>query len=117
MKFQVGGRNSGQTIYDAFKIMNYIKGLEDNKIYGIIKRRGIILLTKTECIPSTKIEHLIRKLEQCNLEDTERVLTYEEMRRNCKDSFYKKSYQRTIDISNASRMTRENIIEMLKEII
>lgn len=117
MKFQVGERNNGQTIYNTFKMMDYIKGLKDNEIYGIIKRRGIILLTKTKCIPSTKIESLIQKLEQCNSEDRERVQIYEKMRRNCKDNFYKKSYQRTIDILNASRMTRKHIIEMLKEII
>lgn len=46
---------------------------------------------------------------------TESVKRYEDMRRNCKDEFYLKSYQTTIHKLNAKRETIRNIIDLLEK--
>ena len=46
---------------------------------------------------------------------TESVKRYENMRRNCKDEFYLKSYQTTIHKLNAKRETISNIIDLLEK--
>lgn len=59
-------------------------------------------------------QKLIEKLEKDNIRDTESVKRYEEMRRNCTNEFYLKSYQTTIHKLNAKREVRSAILSMIK---
>lgn len=61
MKFY-GGRGNGQTIYAAEQLLEYIKSLESNKIYGITNLgKGIIVVLKDEVITKNKIKEIIDK--------------------------------------------------------
>lgn len=59
----------------------------------------------------TIIQQLKTEYEQL----TQSVKRYEEMRRNCKDDFYMKSYQTTIHRLNAKREKISNIIDLLEK--
>ena len=55
-------------------------------------------------------------LQKENDRDREIVVNYEKMYRDCKDGFYKKSYKRSIDMANARRTTRKDVLHTLKEL-
>lgn len=59
-------------------------------------------------------QKLIEKLEEENEEDKHTVQAYENMYRNATEEFYKRSYKRTVDMANARRETREEILSILK---
>lgn len=64
IKFAIGGRQNGQNIYNAIKLLEYINNLPTNKMYGIQRfTKGVTILTKNEVIPKRKIEEQIKKLE------------------------------------------------------
>lgn len=58
---KIGGRNNGQSIYNASKLLKYIETLSDNKMYGIIKTKGITMLTKSEVLPKQEIKDILNK--------------------------------------------------------
>ena len=60
------------------------------------------------------IIELIETLKRNNEEDKCSVQIYERMRRNCKNEFYKKSYQTSIHKLNAKREVRKGILELLE---
>lgn len=66
-----------------------------------------------------EIKELIQQLKIEYKQLTQSVKRYEEMRRKCKDEFYKKSYQTQIHKLNAKRETiladRERLQKMLKK--
>ncbi len=63
-QMKTGGRGLGQSIYSAEKLLEYIKGFENNRIYGIGRfGKGILILDKNEVISKTKIEDKIKELE------------------------------------------------------
>ena len=59
-------------------------------------------------------QKLIEWLEEDNKKDKHTVQVYEEMYRNTTEEFYKKSDKRTIDMANARRETRKEILSILK---
>lgn len=59
MEFKVGARGSGQNLYNASKLLSYIDELPENKMYGIIKAKGITIMTKDEVISKNKVENII----------------------------------------------------------
>lgn len=63
MEIKVGGRSNGQGLYNASKFLNYIDKLPENKMYGVLKLKGITILTKQEVISKKTIEEQIKKLE------------------------------------------------------
>lgn len=58
---KIGGRSNGQSIYNAIKFLEYIETLSDNKMYGIIKTKGITMLTKSEVLPKQEIKDILNK--------------------------------------------------------
>lgn len=66
--WKTGGRQSEQKFYNALKLMDYIKALPSNKMYGIVKGRGVMLLTKGEVIMIEKITNKIKVLEKLQKE-------------------------------------------------
>lgn len=60
-------------------------------------------------------EKLEQMLTKNNERDRESVQRFEEMRRDIKDSFYKRSYQTSIHKLNAKREVRKSILDFLKE--
>ena len=59
-------------------------------------------------------QNLIEKLEGANKLDKQIVQDYENMYRNATEEFYKRSYKRTIDMTNARREVRKGILSILK---
>lgn len=68
-------------------------------------------------IPIQKVKEMIDELTRTNIEDNESVKIYEKMRRNTTDTFYKKSYQNSINKLNAQIETRKHIINDLQELL
>ena len=58
---KICGRNNEQSIYNASKFLKYIETLSDNKMYGIIKTKGITMLTKSEVLPKQEIKDILNK--------------------------------------------------------
>ena len=65
MEIKTGGRQNGQRIYSALKILDYINSMSENKMCGIQKiSKNITIFTKEECIPIKKIENKIVELDE-----------------------------------------------------
>lgn len=69
MEIKTGGRENGQTVYNAIKFIKYLETLEIGKMYGIQKCcKGITVLTKNEVITKKlfdqKIEEKIIELKK-----------------------------------------------------
>lgn len=62
-----------------------------------------------------KVKEVIQQLKIKYEQLTQSVKRYEDMRRNCKDEFYLKSYQTSIHRLNAKRETISNIIDLLEK--
>ena len=93
--------------------MSNIKTLEQlKKEFRHTKKDKIIEMFYNQGL--TIIE-LIEILKQNNEEDKRSVQTYEKMRRNCEDEFYRKSYQTEIHKLNAKREVRKGILELLEK--
>ena len=60
MEFKIGGRNNGQSLYNASKLLDYINKLPEDKMYGILKAKGITIMTKDEVISKNKVENIIQ---------------------------------------------------------
>ena len=64
MEIKTGGRENGQKIHNAIKLLAYINNLPENKMYGIqVISKNITILTKEECIPIKKAKEGIEKIE------------------------------------------------------
>lgn len=63
MEIKVGSRSNGQGFYNASKFLRYIDKLPENKMYGVLKLKGITVLTKQEVVSKKTIEEQIKKLE------------------------------------------------------
>lgn len=59
-------------------------------------------------------QKLIEKLEENNEKDKHTVQVFEAMYRNTIEDFYKRSYRRTIDMANARRELRKEILSIVK---
>lgn len=59
MEFKVGARGGGQSLYNASKLSDYINKLPEDKMYGILKAKGITIMTKEEVIAKSKVENII----------------------------------------------------------
>lgn len=73
-----------------------------NKVSEIMKEREE---------KSFKYDCLIKQLKEDNEKDRKTVQYYEETYRNSKSEYDKKSYKRTIDMANARREVRKEIID------
>lgn len=63
-EIKIGGKENGQRIYNAIKLLNYIDSLSLHKIYGIQRlSKGITVLTKDEVIQKQKIKDKIEELK------------------------------------------------------
>lgn len=63
MEIKVGSRSNGQGLYNASKFLRYIDKLPENKMYGVLKLKGITVLTKQEVVSKKTIEEQIKKIE------------------------------------------------------
>ena len=62
MEIKTGGRQNGQKIHNAIKLLDYINNLPENKIYGIQKvSKDITILIKEECIPIQKLQDIFEQ--------------------------------------------------------
>ncbi len=92
--------------------MKEIKTLEQlKKEFKNISKDSIIEMFYNQSLTLIK---LIDILERNNERDKYSVQRFEEMRRNCKEEFYKKSYQIQIHKLNAKREVRKSILELLE---
>lgn len=72
-----------------------------------------IILQYIEQLETDK-QKLIEKLEENNEKDKHTVQVFESMYRNTTEDFYKRSYRRTIDMANARRELRKEILSIVK---
>ena len=106
---------------DMRKIDNNFENIVKEFTKSYVKERDLVLAQyvmkkqqdKIDKLESDK-QKLIDKLEESNELDKHTVQAYEEMYRNTTEEFYKKSYKRTIDMANARRETRKEILSILK---
>ena len=74
MEFKVGARGGEQSLYNASKLLSYINKLPEDKMYGIIKAKGITIMTKDEVISKNKVENIIQtEIENLNKEEKENL--------------------------------------------
>lgn len=104
------------------KILTFIKQEESNEDSywkGWIDKQNEAMKICKMCKykdKANKYDALMQKLEADNKEDSETVKYYENARRNCtENSFYKKSYQTTVDKLNAKIEIRKEILDILEE--
>ena len=69
MEILTGGRQSGQTLYNALKLYNYINSLPDDTIVRVLKKDGIFCLCTDKSISiqkvKDKIEELNKEIKSC----------------------------------------------------
>lgn len=65
MEFLTGGRQSGQNLYNALKLYNYIESLQNDTTVRVVKKGGICCIFLDESISIQKIKD---KLEELNKE-------------------------------------------------
>lgn len=74
MEFKVGARDGGQSLYNASKLLDYINKLPEDKMYGLLKAKGITIMTKDEVISKNKIENIVTtEIENLNKEEKENL--------------------------------------------
>ena len=62
MQILTGGRQSGQNLYNALKLYNYINSLPDDTIVRVLKKDGIFCLCTDKSISIQKVEEKIEEL-------------------------------------------------------
>ena len=65
MQILTGGRQSGQNLYNALKLYNYIDSLQNDTTVRVVKKDGILALCVDKSISKEKIKD---KLEELNKE-------------------------------------------------
>ena len=69
MQILTGGRQSGQNLYNALKLYNYINSLPDDTIVRVLKKDGIFCLCTDKSISiqkvKDKIEELNKEIKSC----------------------------------------------------
>lgn len=63
MEILTGGRQSGQNLYNALKLYNYIDSLQNDTTVRVIKKDGICVLCVYESISKEKVKDKLKKLE------------------------------------------------------
>ena len=63
MEILTGGRQSGQNLYNALKLYNYINSLPNDTTVRVVKKDGILALCVDKSISKEKVEDKIKKLE------------------------------------------------------
>ena len=67
MKILTGGRQSGQNLYSALKLYNYINSLPNDTIVRVLKKDGICALCVDKSISKEKIKDKIKdKIKELN---------------------------------------------------
>lgn len=64
MEILTGGRQSGQNLYNALKLYNYIDSLQNDTTVRVVKKDGICVLCVDESISKEKIKDKIKKLSE-----------------------------------------------------
>ena len=78
MEILTGGRQSGQNLYNALKLYNYINSLPDDTIVRVLKKDGIFCLCTDKSISIQKVKDKIEEyknmLKTCNkAKDIDRI--------------------------------------------
>ena len=63
MEILTGGRQSGQNLYNALKLYNYINSLKNDTTVRVVKKDGICVLCVDESISKEKVKDKLKKLE------------------------------------------------------
>lgn len=63
MEILTGGRQSGQNLYNALKLYNYIDSLQNDTTVRVMKKDGICVLCVYESISKEKVKDKIEYLE------------------------------------------------------
>lgn len=63
MEILIGGRQSGQNLYSALKLYNYINSLPNDTTVRVIKKDGICVLCVDESISKEKVKNMIKEKE------------------------------------------------------
>ena len=63
MEVLTGGRQSGQNLYNALKLYNYIDSLQNDTTVRVVKKDGICVLCVDESISKEKVKDKLKKLE------------------------------------------------------
>ena len=63
MEILTGGRQSGQNLYNALKLYNYIDSLQNDTTVRVMKKYGICVLCVYESISKEKVKYKIEFLE------------------------------------------------------
>ena len=63
MEILTGGRQSGQNLYNALKLYNYIDSLQNDITVRVVKKDGICVLCVNESISIQKVKDKIEYLE------------------------------------------------------
>ena len=63
MEIFTGGRQSGQNLYNALKLYNYIDSLQNDTTVRVIKKDGICVLCVDESISKEKVKDKLKKLK------------------------------------------------------
>lgn len=64
MEILTGGRQSGQNLYNALKLYNYIDSLQNDTTVRVVKKDGICCLFVDKSISTQKIKDKIKKLSE-----------------------------------------------------
>lgn len=64
MEILIGGRQSGQNLYNALKLYNYIDSLPNDTTVRVVKKDGICVLCVNESISIQKVKDKIKKLSE-----------------------------------------------------
>lgn len=76
-EFKFGGRDGGQTLYAATKLLDYINSLEPHKIYAISNLgKGVVILSKNEMVFADTIKQKIKEYDKM-IEATYKDLTHQ----------------------------------------
>ena len=63
MEILTGGRQSGQNLYNALKLYNYINSLPNDTTVRVIKKDGICIFCVDESISKEKVKNMIKEKE------------------------------------------------------
>ena len=69
MEILTGGRQSGQNLYNALKLYNYIDSLQNDTTVRVVKKDGICVLCVDESISKEKIKDKIKELNKKEKEE------------------------------------------------
>lgn len=71
MEILTGGRQSGQNLYNALKLYNYINSLQNDTTVRVVKKDGICGLCVDESISKEKVKDKIEFLEDYIAENSD----------------------------------------------